>query len=73
MESHLRSIVKAVTWRTGGTIVTFTVAWVLTGELSVSIGIGLFDAVVKIAAFYVHERIWNRLDIGREKPPEYQI
>lgn len=73
MESHSRSIVKAVTWRTGGTVVTFAIAWILTGETTLSIGIGLLDSVVKIGAFYAHERIWNRLDFGKLRPPDYQI
>ncbi|MHC4346698.1 MAG: DUF2061 domain-containing protein, partial [Planctomycetota bacterium] len=34
MESHCRSIAKAVTWRMGGTVVTFAVAWILTGNVS---------------------------------------
>jgi len=29
LESHYRSIVKAITWRAGGTVVTFAVAWVI--------------------------------------------
>jgi len=49
------------------------VAWILTGNLSLSAGIGLVDTVIKIGAFYVHERIWNRLQFGKQKPPEYQI
>ena len=73
MESHIRSIVKAITWRAGGTVVTFMVAWILTGNLSLSAGIGLVDTVIKIGAFYVHERIWNRLQFGKQKPPEYEI
>ena len=73
MESHFRSIVKAVTWRTGGTVVTFAVAWGLTRELELAAQIGIFDTVVKIGAFYAHERIWNRLNFGKKKPPEYQI
>jgi len=73
MESHYRSIIKAVTWRTGGTIVTFVVAWVITGDLTLSAGIGVLDSAVKIAAFYFHERLWNRLNFGRLKPPDYQI
>jgi uncharacterized membrane protein len=73
VESHLRSIVKAITWRTGGTIVTFAVAWVLTKRIELAAQIGLVDTLVKIGAFYGHERIWNRLKFGREKPPEYQI
>jgi len=73
MESHYRSIVKAITWRTGGTTVTFAVAWILTGNISLSAGISLLDTVFKIGAFYAHERIWNRLSFGKKKPPEYQI
>lgn len=73
MESHSRSIAKAVTWRSGGTVVTFAVAWLLTGEPTLSVGIGLLDSAVKIGAFYVHERLWNRVSFGKVKPPEYQI
>jgi uncharacterized membrane protein len=73
MESHFRSIVKAITWRAGGTVVTFAVAWILTGNISLSAGIGLLDTVIKIGAFYIHERLWNRLSFGKQKPPEYQI
>jgi len=73
MESHFRSIAKAITWRAGGTVVTFVVAWIITGNLSLSAGISLVDTVIKIGAFYVHERIWNRLSFGKTKPPEYEI
>lgn len=73
MESHYRSIAKALTWRAGGTVVTFAVAWIFTGNVSLSAGIGLLDTLVKVGAFYVHERMWNRLSFGKLKPPEYQI
>ena len=73
MESHSRSIVKAVTWRAGGTVVTFFVAWMITGEATLSVGIGLLDSLVKVGAFYLHERMWNRLRFGKLEPPEYQI
>ena len=73
MESHYRSIAKAITWRLGGTVVTFIVAWIITRELSLAAGIGLLDTVVKIGAFYVHERIWNKVSFGKLKRPEYEI
>ncbi|MDT8299863.1 MAG: DUF2061 domain-containing protein [Sedimentisphaerales bacterium] len=73
MESHARSIAKAITWRTGGTVVTFAVAWILTRRLDLAAQIGLLDTVIKIAAFYFHERLWNRLSFGKKKSPEYQI
>ncbi|GAF76151.1 unnamed protein product, partial [marine sediment metagenome] len=72
-ESHYRSIVKAITWRAGGTVVTFAVAWILTGNISLSAGIGLLDTVIKIGAYYVHERLWIRVKFGRLKRPEYEI
>lgn len=73
MESHWRSIAKAITWRTGGTVVTFGVAWILTRRFELAAQIGLLDTFIKLGAFYVHERVWNRLNFGKPKPPEYQI
>lgn len=73
MESHWRSMVKAVTWRAGGTVITGLVAWILTGNLRLSVGIGFMDTALKIGAFYAHERFWNRISFGKMKPPDYQI
>lgn len=73
METHYRSIIKAISWRTGGTIVTCFVAWVLTGNLDLAAKIGALDTLIKIGAFYLHERLWNRLNFGKQKQPEYQI
>jgi len=81
MESHYRSVIKAVTWRAGGTVVTFAVSWILAWKLELPAAqilelaaqIGLLDTVIKIGAFYTHERIWNQVRFGKVKPPEYQI
>jgi uncharacterized membrane protein len=73
METHYRSVVKAVTWRAGGTVVTFGVVWAVTGELPLALSVGVVDTLIKIGAFYMHERIWNRLSFGKKEPPEYQI
>ena len=73
MESHLRSIFKAISWRAGGTVVTFLTAWLITGQIDDAAKIGVVDTLLKIGVFYVHERFWNRLPFGKMKPPEYQI
>jgi len=73
MESHLRTIVKALTWRLGGLVMTVTVAWVVTRQADTAASIGLADTALKILAYYVHERVWLRIRFGRAKPPEYQI
>ncbi len=73
MESHFRSIMKAITWRAGGTVVTFAVAWILTQEFRLAAQIGALDTVIKIGAFYVHERLWIRVKFGKLRRPEYEI
>lgn len=73
IETHYRSLIKAVSWRAGGTVVTCLVAWLLTDNLDLAAKIGILDTTIKIGAFYIHERLWNRLDFGKKKPPEYNI
>ena len=73
METHLRSIAKAVSWRAGGTVVTFVVALVVSGKFDIAVKVGILDTLVKIGAFYLHERLWHRIGFGKVKPPEYQI
>ena len=73
METHFRSILKAVSWRIGGTLVTFGVAWFLTKSIDLATQIGLLDTGLKIGAFYFHERLWHRIKMGKIEPVEYEI
>ncbi|RMH09178.1 MAG: DUF2061 domain-containing protein [Nitrospirae bacterium] len=68
MDSHLRSVVKGVSWRIVATIVTTTVVFVYTGELTVAALLGGADALTKILLYWVHERIWQRIRWGRIIP-----
>jgi len=73
METRRRSIAKAVSYRFVGSVGTAMIAWALTGRLSTGVQIGILDALVKVAAYFVHERIWARIEWGRRKGPEYEI
>ena len=76
VESHYRSIAKAVSYRILGSTTTALIFYVLTGKASLSLGAGALDMVVKIGAYFVHERIWNHINYGRStstKAPEYEI
>ncbi len=73
METNTRSIAKAVSYRVLGSAVTGLIVFVLTGKGGLSVGAGALDIVLKIGAYFVHERIWDRIDFGRAKPPEYEI
>ncbi len=73
MESHVRTITKTLSWRFIATLVTFTVAWVVTKELKFAAEIGIADTLIKLGAYYFHERAWIRVKFGKLKKPEYQI
>ena len=74
IESHSRSIVKAVSYRILGSATTALIFYWLTGQGSLSLGAGALDMVLKIGVYFVHERIWNHINFGRTtKAPEYEI
>ena len=64
METHRRSLAKAVSWRVFALAITVVITWVVTGEAALAASVGVLDAVVKIGSFYLHERAWNRLKFG---------
>ncbi len=73
MESHKRSIIKAVTWRIIATSVTTLVIYLFTREVVLAMGVGFVDAAIKIFAYYSHERLWERIGWGRKKVREDYI
>ena len=64
MESHKRSIAKAMSWRIIAVVITTLTTYIFTKEIMVSLGVGLVDSAIKIFAYYGHERWWNRVDFG---------
>ena len=73
MESNSRSVAKAVSYRLLGSISTAVIVYVFSGDLKVSAGVGALDVVLKMALYYLHERLWNHISYGRQRPPEYEI
>ena len=73
MESNTRSLAKAFSYRLLGSAVTAIVVLIFTGKPAMSAGVGALDMILKIALYFLHERIWNHISFGRPKPPEYEI
>ncbi len=73
METHARSIAKAISYRILGSLTTALIFYLYTGNWKNSAGAGLLDMVSKLGLYFLHERIWNKITIGRPKPPEYEI
>ncbi len=73
METQARSIAKAVSYRILGSATTGLIVFVLTGKATLSVGASILDVVLKIFAYFIHERIWNHINYGRAKAPDYEI
>lgn len=75
VENHWRSVVKAISWRTVGTIDTMVVSFFITGNLIWAVSIGSMEVLTKMVLYYFHERVWDKVSIGRVKPSsdDYQI
>ena len=73
MESHSRSLAKAISYRLLGSAATAGIVYLFLNDLKASAGAGAIDLVVKIGLYYLHERIWTVVPFGRPKPPEYEI
>lgn len=70
MDSHRRTIAKTITWRAIATASTAGFTWILTGQARLAASVGVLDALFKLVAYYGHERLWNRVDSGRQAAPE---
>jgi uncharacterized membrane protein len=63
--SHMRSLAKAVSWRVIGSLDTFILSLIFTGNGKYAVSIASAEALTKIALYYVHERAWRKVRWGR--------
>ncbi len=73
MDTHARSLAKAISYRLLASAITALIFLALTGRLALSLGAGALDIVFKLALYFVHERVWARIPYGRPKSPEFEI
>lgn len=74
-DKHHRSVIKAVSWRTVGTIDTMVISYFVTGNLIWAISIGSIEVLTKLVLYYLHERAWDATNFGQIKvvKNDYQI
>ena len=63
-ETHLRSVLKAFSWRIIATLTTALIAYGVTGEIDTALLIGAIEFVGKMFLYYLHERVWQMLPRG---------
>ena len=70
IEKHYRSLIKAISWRVTGSIDTLVISFMVTGKIKWALSISGVELFTKVFLYYVHERMWNRIPIGRVKEPK---
>ena len=66
-ESRKRHILKTISWRAIGTIDTMLLAWLITGDPLTGLKIGAFEVITKMILYYLHERVWYKINFGLEQ------
>lgn len=62
-DSHMRSLVKGLTWRFVASGTTIIIAKAVTGETTIAFQIGFFEFFAKIGIYYIHERMWAKIKL----------
>jgi len=65
-ESRRRHIIKTVSWRVIGTLDTIVLSWFITGNPVTGLKIGFAEIITKMVLYYLHERVWYRVNYGLE-------
>lgn len=63
-KSNYRHIIKSFTWRFVGTIDTFLLGWLFSGNPFTGLKIGLVEVISKLILYYLHEKLWYKFDFG---------
>lgn len=63
-DSRKRHIYKTFSWRFIGTLDTMLLAWIISGDPMVGLKVGILEVFTKMIIYYLHERVWYRIDYG---------
>ena len=64
---HKRHIAKTLTWRFIGTLDTIILSWLISGDPTIGMQIGLSESITKMVLYYIHERVWVRIFISNSQ------
>jgi uncharacterized membrane protein len=64
IQARKRAIVKTLCYRLFMMLITILVAWLIVGDVSAAINIGLITNLLKTGTYYVYERTWDHITWG---------
>ena len=61
MDSKKRSLYKAASWHALHLIMVASIAFIITGSVSIAATLASAELIWETAAYYLHERLWTRV------------
>lgn len=58
---------KTITWRFIGTMDTILIGWLVSGDPLIGLTIGSVEVITKMVLYFIHERIWYKINFGVRK------
>ena len=72
-ETNIRSIAKGISWRVVATTTTVIIVYLFFGRLDLAIAAGLIETVLKVALYWGHEKIWQKIYWGRQRIEPFNL
>ncbi len=73
VETTKRSMAKAISWRIFATLTTMTIVYIVFGNLTMAGVVGGFEFIAKIFVYFIHERMWNKINFGKKELEPFVI
>ena len=70
VDTHKRSLLKAVVYKSGSVAVLALVSWLFTRDLVQMSYITIAYEIIAIVGYFVHERIWAHIKWGSGRAKE---
>ena len=62
----VRHLIKTFSWRVIGTIDTILISLIIFGNIETALKIGFGETLTKMILYFLHEKIWYRINFGLE-------
>ncbi len=66
-ETKARSLLKTLSWRFWATLTTIGLVLLFVGETAIALSIGGLEVILKMIIYFVHERVWDKIKVGRHE------
>ena len=67
IERKTRTIIKTISWRFCATFITALIVFIFVGRIEIAVLVGGIEMVSKLVLYYFHERVWNKVHLGKQK------